>query len=161
MPEKYRSSEEGVLQFIHDYSEVAKILKDHGMTFHYHNHSFEFEKSGDKTWFDIMIEESDPELFYFILDTFWVQHGGCSPEDYVKRLGKRIKILHLKDFAIQSWKQKFAPIGSGNLNWDAILSNAAEAGIPYAMVEQDSDFADDPISELERSYRFLSAKGFH
>ena len=137
---------------------AGRILKENGMTFHYHNHSFEMEKTDGKMWFDIMIEESDPEVFFFILDVYWLQHGGLSPVEYINKLGKRIKVLHYKDMAIRNWKQSFASIGSGNLNWNDILSASLQNDIPYAMIEQDSDFIDDPISELERSFLFLKGK---
>lgn len=158
LPTQYERSSEGIKRFVEDFNRAGRILKDYGMSFHYHNHSFEMEKSEGKLWFDTMIEESDPEVFFFILDVYWLQHGGLSPVDYINKLGKRIKVLHYKDFAIRDWKQKFASIGSGNLNWDAIIDASLKQGIPYAMIEQDSDFLDDPVSELGRSFAFLKGR---
>lgn len=158
LPGQYARNSDGIKHFTEDFNKVGRILKESGMTFHYHNHSFEMEKTDGKMWFDTMIEESDPEVFFFILDVFWLQHGGLSPVEYIDRLGKRIKVLHYKDFAIRDWKQKFASIGSGNLNWDAIISASVKHHIPYAMIEQDTDFIDDPISELGRSFAFLKGR---
>ena len=67
-------------------------------------------------------------------------------------------MLHYKDLAIREWKQKYASVGAGNLNWQDIINASLVHNIPYAMVEQDSDFIDDPISELGRSYAFLKEK---
>ncbi len=160
MPGQYtQSGLAGYRQFLQDYKPVSQMLRENGMTFHYHNHDFEFEKFDGKRGFDVLIEESDPELLYFTLDTYWVQHGGASPLEYVERLNGRIKVLHLKDFAIRDRQIRMAAIGAGNLNWDAILPAAERTGVVYAMVEQDTDFVDDPFSELERSYAFLAGKG--
>lgn len=158
LPAQYERSNEGIKRFAEDFSKAGRILKENGMTFHYHNHSFEMEKTDGKMWFDTMIEESDPEVFFFILDVYWLQHGGLSPVAYINKLGRRIKVLHYKDFAIRDWKQKFASIGSGNLNWNEIISASLQNHIQYAMIEQDADFIDDPISELERSFLFLKGK---
>ena len=158
LPGQYEKSRDGIKRFAENFSRAGRILKENGMTFHYHNHSFEMEKTDGKMWFDIMSEESDPEVFFFILDVYWLQHGGLSPVEYINKLGKRIKVLHYKDMAIRNWKQSFASIGSGNLNWNDILSASLQNDIPYAMIEQDSDFVDDPISELERSFLFLKGK---
>ncbi|MFR1517582.1 MAG: sugar phosphate isomerase/epimerase family protein [Clostridia bacterium] len=155
LPAQYERNEEGIKRFTEDFNKAGRILKENGMSFHYHNHSFEMEKTNGKIWFDRMIEESDPEVFFFILDVYWIQHGGLSPVEYINKLGNRIKVLHYKDMAIREWKQKFASVGSGNLNWKEILSVSRQNHIPYAMVEQDADFIDDPVSELARSFHFL------
>ncbi len=155
LPAQYERSGEGIKRFTEDFNKAGRILKESGMTFHYHNHSFEMEKTDGKMWFDLMIEESDPEVFFFILDVYWLQHGGLSPVEYINKLGSRVKVLHYKDFAIRDWKQKFAAVGSGNLNWQDIIAASLQNNIPYAMIEQDADFIDDPISELERSFTFL------
>lgn len=159
MPGKYQGSYEGLKNFINDYSKVAKIIKENGMTFNYHNHSFEFEKYNGKTGFDIMIEETVKGEWFFIYDTYWAQHGGANPVDYIEKLNGRIVAMHFKDMAIVGGTQKFASIGSGNLNWDDIISACYKTNVPYAMIEQDAHFVDDPISELGRSYEFLYNKG--
>lgn len=160
MPANYRGSYEGLMAFIKDFKEPAKILEDSGMTFNYHNHSFEFEKYAGKIGFDIMIEETLNCNWYFIFDTYWGQAGGVCPANYIEKLDGRIRALHLKDMAIgENGQQRFAAIGSGNLNWDKIIEVSLKNGIPLAMVEQDTHFIDDPITELGRSFKFLNSKG--
>lgn len=159
MPEKYKGSYEGLKNFIKDYSEVAKVLKDNGMSFHYHNHSFEFVKFEGKTGFDIMLEETVVGDWFFIFDTYWAQHGGVNPAEYIERMEGRIKALHFKDMRMEGSTQMFASIGSGNLNWDRIIDACNKINVEYAFIEQDAHFVDDAITELGRSYRFLNAKG--
>ena len=52
-----------------EFNRVAKALKDEGVGFAYHNHSFEFEKLPDgKTGYDVLLAETDPALVKFELD---------------------------------------------------------------------------------------------
>ena len=159
MPGKYMGSYEGLKNFIKDYNEVAKVIADNGMSFHYHNHSFEFVKYEGKIGFDIMIEETAKGEWFFIFDTYWAQHGGVNPTEYIEKLDGRIKALHFKDMRMEGSTQKFAAIGSGNLNWDKIIEACKKTNVEYAFIEQDTHFIDDAITELGRSYKFLSSKG--
>ena len=50
-------------------------------------------------------------------------------------------------------------VGKGNLDWDDILAACEEAGVEYALVEQDT-CETDPFDCLKTSYEFLKQKGF-
>ena len=77
MPQAYRQAgEAGLKQFAKDATAVGKQLADAGLTFSYHNHSFEFARYGARTGLDVIYEESDPRYLMAELDTYWVQHGG-------------------------------------------------------------------------------------
>jgi len=61
MPPRYREAGlEGFIEFAHAATEIGKRLADAGLTFSYHNHSFEFVRFGRRTGLDIIYEESDP-----------------------------------------------------------------------------------------------------
>jgi len=46
-----------------DFNSVGKILKeDHGLTFCYHNHGYEFQPFGEGTLFDLIVQETNPEI---------------------------------------------------------------------------------------------------
>ena len=52
-------------------------------------------------------------------------------------------------------------IGSGTLDWDAIIDACERTGVQWAMVEQDWGWAgDDPFNSLKISYDYLTTKGF-
>ena len=131
------------------------------MYFGYHNHSFEFAKIGSHTIMDLLVEETNPETFNFIIDTYWLQLGGVNPSEYIKKLKGRAMAVHFKDFKINSenWTvPEMAPVGSGNLDWGAIISACDEAGTKWALVEHDN--AKDPFKSLKASYAYLTPKGF-
>ena len=70
MPADYRNAE-GFARFAAEASRTARPLIDAGLTFSYHNHSFELERFGDRTGLEILAGESDPEVFSFEVDTYW------------------------------------------------------------------------------------------
>ena len=160
MPGDYRSAE-GFHRFAREASEVAKRLAEGGLTFSYHNHSFEFESAaadGDTIGLEILRTESDPRYFNLELDTYWVQHGGGDPADWIRKCKGRVPLLHLKDMAFKDGQQIMAEVGEGNLNWTAIIRAAEEAGVEWYLVEQDV-CQHDPFESLAISLRNLGAMG--
>ena len=165
MPGEYRGAQ-GAQRFAVEASGVARKLRDGGLTFSYHNHSFELERFDGKTLLDILLEHSDPEVFFFEIDTYWIQHGGGSPEAWIRKVaatgrsGGRFPLIHFKDMAIAGRQQLMAEVGEGNLDWPGILRACRDAGIAWHLVEQDT-CQRDPFESLAISLRNLQAMGLH
>ncbi len=159
LPQEFRS-EEGFSRFAREASQAARPLIDADLTFSYHNHSFELQRFGGRTAMQILVEESDPETFFFEIDTYWIQHGGGNPVSWLQALKERMHIVHLKDMAMEGSKQLFAEVGEGNLEWDAILSACRQADIEWYIVEQDTCLG-DPFDSLKKSFDNLRAMGIH
>ncbi len=154
-------SEAAATDFAREASEVAAKLEESGLHFIYHNHSTEFARpAGSKrTILEIFFDESDPEVFNFELDTYWVAHGGGSPVAWIDKCAGRCPVLHYKDFAITLEREAFyTEIGEGNLDWPGINAAAEAAGCVYAAVEQDT-CPGDPFDSLRISYENLKAMG--
>ena len=159
LPQEYRNAE-GYARFAKDASEVAKRLAEGGLTFSYHNHSFELEKFNGRTGLEILYQDSDPQYFNSELDTYWIQHGGANPAAWIRQLKGRAHIVHLKDMAMDGRTQLFAEVGEGNLNWPAILDACTEANVEWYIVEQDT-CQRDPFESLGISLRNLKEMGIH
>jgi sugar phosphate isomerase/epimerase len=157
LPQNYRN-ELGFHDFAKEASEVAKRLAEGGLTFSYHNHSFELEKFGDETGLEILRTESDPKYFNLEIDTYWIQHGGGDPAEWVAKCKGRIPLLHLKDMANKGGQPLMAEIGEGNLNWPRILEAAKEARVEWYLIEQDI-CQRDPFESLAISLRNLQSMG--
>ena len=157
MPGEFRNPE-GFARFAREASQAVRPLIDAGLTFNYHNHSFELEKFAGKTGLDTLFEESDPEVFSFEVDTYWIQHGGGNPVSWLRQLKDRMCIVHLKDMAMQGSQQLVAEVGEGNLEWPAILEACREAGMEWYIVEQDT-CQRDPFESLSISLQNLRQMG--
>ena len=144
-------------KFIENYLPVAKKIRDSGLRFMYHNHDQEFQKVGGRLIIDILADTFAEADAGFIVDTFWVQAGGADPAAWIRKLRGRVPCIHLKDYA---YGRKFAVIGEGNMNFDAIFKAADESGTEYMLVEQDDCGSEDPFECLKRSYQYLKSRGF-
>lgn len=130
--------EDDIVSKVKMMEETAKKIESFGCRFFYHNHYHEFRKmKSGITVFDY-IAENAPHL-NFTLDTYWVQYGGCSITDMVKKLKGRIGCVHLKDYKIDAEpKPVYAPVGYGNINFPEIVSEMKKAGTEYFFIEQDN-----------------------
>ncbi len=159
MPQQFRGGVEGIRQFAVEANEIGRKLAEADLTFSYHNHSFEFTRTGDTTMMDVLFKETDPRYVKSELDTYWVQHGGADPAAWIRRMKDRMPVVHLKDMTIQEGKtQVMAEVGEGNMNWPAILDACREAHVEWYAVEQDI-CQRDPFESLAISYRNLKAMG--
>ena len=156
MPGEYRCAD-GPRRFLIDYRPAMEAFHAAGLKFQYHNHSFEFERFGGETLFDVLVNESDPALLGFTLDTYWAQHAGVDVADFIRRLKGRIDVCHYKDMAVVEGQPRFAAIGSGNMNWPGIVAAFEEIGTQYAFIEEDDCYGVDPVEELAASFRYLTS----
>lgn len=157
MPGDYKSGD-GFYRFASEASSIGEKLADAGLTFSYHNHSFELERFGDRLGLDILIEESDPKFLCFEVDTYWVQHGGGDPAAWIDKVRGRIPVVHFKDMGVKNGQSVMFEVGEGNLNWPRIIEACKGAGVEYYAVEQDTCYR-DPFESLGISLRNLKAMG--
>lgn len=164
-------------KFISDVKTVGEKLKNEGITLVYHNHEFEFEKTGDQFILDWLYSSVDASLLQTQLDTCWVKYGGQDPVEYLKKYAGRAPIVHLKDFVCDNFASgpvyalidengvadnkpktrdengfKFMPVGYGMQDFPSIIKAAEEAGADIFIVEQDQS-PDRPALESARMSR--------
>lgn len=135
----------------------GKVLRKAGQVLTYHNHANEFVRHGGKTALEIIYDETSKKNLQAEIDTFWVQYGGGDPVEWCKRLSKRLPLLHMKDYAIgKEIRHEMAEIGSGNLDWKAIVKAAEKSGCEWFIVEQDV-CPGDPFESLKKSFDYIEA----
>ncbi|MCL2421001.1 MAG: sugar phosphate isomerase/epimerase [Defluviitaleaceae bacterium] len=156
IPEEYRADLAGVKKFIADFLPAALKIKAAGLRFAYHNHEYEFGKFEGKMIIDYLMEGFAEADMQIILDTYWVQCGGCEPVSWIKKLAGKIPRMHFKDMAIVDRSQHFAEIGAGNLNWPEIIAACKASGVEWVIVEQDDSYGRDSFDSLRESYEFLA-----
>lgn len=158
-PPEYRGSAAAVRAFLEAVRPICGALAEAGMTFHYHNHDFEFKDPADSDVkiMDLLLAESDPALFRFIPDVAWIHYAGRDPVELLRQMKGRVKVLHFKDYIInEAGERKFVSLGRGRVDLTACYRAARELEIPYIMYEQDCDWADgDPFRATEESWAYL------
>jgi sugar phosphate isomerase/epimerase len=147
IPHKAPFTLEVAKKAVEDFNRAGKILKEeHGLTFCYHNHGYEFQPYGKGTFFDYMVEQTDPKYVSFEMDILWVFHPGQDPAQLLNKYGNRFKLMHLKDlrkgvkgdFSGQTPIENDVALGTGQLNLPAILKAAQKAGVKHYYIEDES-----------------------
>ncbi|MDC6351484.1 sugar phosphate isomerase/epimerase [Zeaxanthinibacter sp. PT1] len=137
---------------------LGKKANKAGLQLLYHNHDFEFMKNENGIVpIDYLLENLDPELVNFQMDLFWVTKAGADPLAYFEKYPGRFKIWHVKDMDEDG---KFAPVGTGTIDFSRILEHKETAGMEYYMVEQDNTFDLDPLEAIKISHGNLEEIGF-
>jgi len=153
LPEDYRS-EQGYRRFAAEAVELASRLRPSGLQLVYHNHSHELERFGRQTGLETLFGATSPDALQAELDTYWLQFGGASPADWIRRFKHRVPLVHVKDMAIDRGRPVDVEVGEGNLNWVEILSACREAETRWLVVEQDEPRR-DPMQSVAISYANL------
>ena len=139
---------------------LGKKCKEAGLELLYHNHDFEFKK--DKNGIvpiEYFMENTDPELVNFQVDLYWVVKAGADPIAYMEKYPGRYKIWHVKDMDEQG---RFAPVGTGTIDFAKILEKKEVSGMKYYIVEQDRTFDDmEPLEAIKISHKGLKKFGFN
>ncbi len=153
---------DGFRRAAHQFNAWGKQIRDKGMSFAFHNHDYEFRKLNGGTGYDILVKETDPELVSFELDCYWVAQAGIDPAAKLKQLGRRVRLLHLKDLKpgfppsndMSASSAHFTEVGRGKLNWREILAVAQKLQVEQYIVEQDKTDG-PPVASIRISYNYL------
>ena len=162
-PPEYRQDVKMVDELIRIFETMGGKLREKGIRLGYHNHHFEFERlpGTRQIMLDYFYENSNPELVAAEIDVHCVTRGGQNPVNWIHKVGKRMPVIHFKDFAIiDGGTPVFCEIGEGNLDWPAIIQACREEGVRWYSIEQDSLFRDRDIFEsIKISFDNLKAMG--
>lgn len=140
-------------------NKAAEACAKAGLQFCYHNHAFEFEGAeGQRPW-DVLNQGWDPKLVKLEVDVFWVSVAGMSASEFLRRYNNRVPLVHLKDEAFgtpQQFNERVKPeafreVGTGTLDFKAILRACEAIGVQHYIVEQDQTKA-NPVDSLKLSY---------
>lgn len=160
-------SVEALDAFINQFNSLATEYAKYGMKLTYHNHSFEFKRLEDgRTIFDHLVEKFDKQNISFVLDTYWLQHGGKDIRETIESLAGRVDILHLKDMeACRNIRvgdsninvPYITEIGSGNLNFKSIIATAEACGVKHFVVEDDRAVEVGSFDAVKKSADYIKA----
>jgi sugar phosphate isomerase/epimerase len=133
-----------------------EVAAQRGVAFGYHNHWWEFETiiDGRSAWSHLQ-QLLDPAVF-IELDLYWATVGGADPRVVIRELGKRLRLLHVKDGPADDPKAAMVAVGAGSIDIPAVLSAAPHAS--WHIVELDR-CATDMFEAVEASYGFLTSAG--
>ncbi len=135
------------------FNHAGEVLAEHGIKFFYHTHGYEFQPYKDGTLFDLLMEETNPKLVHYQMDVFWIVHPGRDPVKLLNKYAGRWDLMHVKDMkpgtehnlSGHSDVNNDVQVGTGIMDWPAILGAAKKAGVKWYFIEDESDAAAQQI----------------
>ncbi len=138
------------------FNEASANCAEKGLAFAIHNHWWEFlEVDGELVYQQMLKHLSAAVLFE--VDAYWVQTAGPDPAEVIAQLGPRAPLIHLKDGPCTR-KDDMQALGEGSTDFPAIIA-AGGSNVDWWIVELDR-CATDMVEAVEKSYTFLTQKGF-
>lgn len=142
------------------FNTAGKLFKEHGLSFCYHAHGYEFVAYEDGTIFDYMAKNMNPQYANFEMDVYWVKQPGQDPVALLKKYPGRFKLMHLKD------RQHGTPnsmngeadvetnvvLGKGDVGIAAIMKAAKKAGVEHYFIEDESSRC---VEQVPESLKYL------
>ena len=144
----------------------GKSLKQAGMEFCYHPHGYEFRPSPGGMLFDLLDAQTDPATVSFQADVFWIGWPGQDPVKLLRRYPTRFLLMHLKDIrkgtklgdlSGHAPEKTSVPVGTGMLDFPAILDEAKRIGVRRYYLE---DEAPEAATNIPVSLKYLRSQGF-
>ena len=109
------------------FTKTAETLKPLGLACGYHNHTGEFKKDGDKTFWQLFAERTSKDVV-LQQDCGWTMAAGFDPAAYVRKYPGRTKTTHFKPTVVNKEAGKKAIFGQDSVNWVATLAACREVG---------------------------------
>jgi sugar phosphate isomerase/epimerase len=148
------------------FNHAGEVLAKHGIKFYLHNHGYEFVPHGDGTLFDILVNETKPELVSFEMDVMWTVFPGQDPVKLMEKYGSRWALMHVKDLkkgvatgslAGGTDTKNDVAIGTGQVDWPALLRASQKAGVKYYFIEDESPSV---LEQIPQSLKYLEQVKF-
>lgn len=111
--------------------EAAEKAAESGIKVGYHNHAHEFVKIGEQYALDLLMEKTGEQVV-LELDVFWAAYAGVDPVEYIRKWGKRVELIHIKQ--IDANKAN-VDIADGIINMEEIKEAAQYAA--YFVLEHE------------------------
>jgi sugar phosphate isomerase/epimerase len=166
IPHKDTFTQEDAERAAKHFTEWGAALKNDGLGFMYHLHGYEFAPGPKGTRLDTILRNTPADAVHFQMDVFWVVRGGGDPAALLKQHKGRFASLHLKDMAKGTKTGDFTgqaphslnvPMGTGMIDYGAVLRAARASGTTLYYIEDESDKV---VEQVPQTLRYLAGFTF-
>lgn len=134
------------------FNNAGEACKSLGIHFGYHNHEYEFESDQGKVLYDVLMDNTEPDLVHMELDLGWVVVAGKDPLHYFKKYPGRFPLWHLKDMDMK--KKESTEFGKGVLDIKTMMQNQKASGVKHILIEQE-EYASTPLESMKHNMAYL------
>ena len=135
-------TEEVVAEYATYFNRIGGLTAERGMQFCYHPRQQELKMADGKSIFEAIVANTDPEKVHFEIDTYEAVEAGVDVNELLKKLTKRVTLLHIHDYGIIGESQK--------IDFEKIIAEGIRTGVKDIFVEV-RNFSLPPMNCIERS----------
>lgn len=136
-------TDEVIAEYATYFNRIGELSAERGMQFCYHPRQQEMKVTDGKSAFETIAANTDPEKVHFEIDTYEATEAEVDVEELLKRLTKRVTLLHIHDHGIIGDSEK--------IDFEKIIAQGIRTGVKDIFVEV-RNFSLPPINCVERSY---------
>jgi inosose dehydratase len=145
-------------------TEIGRRTAEFGVETIYHNHMNQLGETPEEV--DTIMAATDPQYVSLLLDVAHYHQGGGDPAQAIRKYGKSIKALHIKDVESpvpgqEPGSYRFVELGKGNVDLPAVFEALRDINYAgWAIVELDAvpDKARTPLESAQISKSYLQDK---
>jgi sugar phosphate isomerase/epimerase len=165
MDASLRKTYDDALRLMDVFNKSGELCKKAGMKFGYHNHDFEFSTVlNNKKLFDIILQNTDPELVAQQLDMGNLYNGGAIAIAVVMQYPGRFELMHVKDeikAATGTEKYESTILGEGIVNTRQVTDLGKKSGgTRQFIIEQESYQGKDPLDCCKADLEIMKKWGY-
>lgn len=163
----YRKTHDDLKRYMEVFNKSGELCKKSGMLYGYHNHDFEFsQKLNDIPVYDIILQNTDPNLVIQQLDIGNMYNGGGKAMEWLKKYPGRFASMHVKD-EVKSEKGEMgghyesAVLGTGVIGVKEVIDYARKAGgTIHFIIEQESYQGKAPLDCVREDLAIMKKWGY-
>ena len=135
---------------------IGEQVGSAGLGFAYHNHGYEFDNYDGEKGYDIILNDTDPNLVKLQIDMYWVMHSAkVTPRELIKLQPGRYVMWHIKD--MDKVTREYTELGNGSINYLDILPDPVVSGLEYFYLEQGGNFAHSAMQSAADSAKYFKS----
>ncbi len=149
------------------FNKTGELCKNAGITFAYHNESYEFNHKLDNTiLYDLLLKLTDKSLVAHQIDIGNMYEPGGRAMDYLKRYHGRFSLMHVKNETKTTAKEKKSSkyessvLNKGVINVKSIVDYGRKSGITHFIIEQESYQGKTPLECAKEDLKIMKNWGY-
>jgi sugar phosphate isomerase/epimerase len=168
LDESMRSNMSDFKRYMDVFNKSGELCKQSGMKFGYHNHDFEFSTKIDGVkLFDLILQNTDPNLVAQQLDIGNMYHAGGVALDILKQYPNRFELMHVKDEIKTNTAGEMGGgyestvLGKGIIPVKEVIDLGRKmGGTKQFIIEQESYQSITPLESVKQDFQIMKGWGY-
>lgn len=142
-------------EHVDKFNKCAEICSASGLRFAYHNHDYSFRPVEGVLPQQLMMDRTDKDKVYFEMDIYWVALAEQDPTEWLNKYPGRWPLVHVKDMEEKTEDIGSTQLGTGKLDFPALLNTAKKIGTEYLIIEQEKFVDVTPIEAAVENAAYM------